>query len=258
MGKNFPWRIAAPSFVIPGTVAENWRFLAQNRFETAGVTAPDEVAVVLFESEGCLAYTEEDLAPDLPGLGLSCHTHLPLDLPWTDGGEAVFRIVRALLGKVDFLAPRVHVLHPPVHGEPAESRRLLREFLGCWKTEGLDPRTLLVENIRGAGLAELLPVIYEEDAGICFDIGHALAFGQLGLLDMPQAAARIRMIHAYGPDSRGRHGPLRSLDGSGRAKLREALRHLPEGGTVVLENFRWEDFRQSAEALPSVLGPEDG
>ena len=53
--------MAAPSFVLPGNIVENVRFLA-GRVE--------EVALCFFENAACLAYTEQDLPPDLRDLPL--------------------------------------------------------------------------------------------------------------------------------------------------------------------------------------------
>ena len=66
-------RLAAPSFVLPGTVAANARFLAHK---------VDEVALCFFEARACLAYGPEDLPPDLADLPLRWHVHLPVDQPW--------------------------------------------------------------------------------------------------------------------------------------------------------------------------------
>ena len=49
-------RLAAPSFVLPGTVAENARFLSGR---------VDEMALCFFEAQACLKYGENDLPPDL-------------------------------------------------------------------------------------------------------------------------------------------------------------------------------------------------
>ena len=75
-----------------------------------------EVGIVLFETAGSLAYTEADLPPDLAGLPLTYHVHLPLDLPWQDGpngAQATWDIVRRLVAITDYLSPNAYVLHPP-------------------------------------------------------------------------------------------------------------------------------------------------
>ena len=74
-----PAPVAAPSFVLPGNIVENVRFLA-GRVE--------EVALCFFENAACLAYTEQDLPPDLRDLPLRWHVHLPFDLPWPEKASA--------------------------------------------------------------------------------------------------------------------------------------------------------------------------
>ena len=75
-------RLAAPSFVLPGTVAENARFLSGR---------VDEMALCFFEAQACLKYGENDLPPDLAEPSesgrLRCHVHLPVDLPWRSAPE---------------------------------------------------------------------------------------------------------------------------------------------------------------------------
>ncbi|MDO5484253.1 MAG: hypothetical protein Q4F27_05035, partial [Desulfovibrionaceae bacterium] len=82
-GHALAGRLAAPSFVLPGTVAENAAFLAGK---------VDEVALCLFEAQACLAYTAADMPAALADLPLRWHVHLPVDLPWpTTAGKAEAR-----------------------------------------------------------------------------------------------------------------------------------------------------------------------
>jgi hypothetical protein len=96
---------AAPSFLWPGTIAENCARLA---------TTVPEVGLLFFETRSCLEYTDDDLPLSLAELGLRYHVHLPLDLPWAEGAEAVLETVHKLLAKCAFLQPWAAVLHPPL------------------------------------------------------------------------------------------------------------------------------------------------
>lgn len=106
--------IAAPSFVWPETIAGNCARLQ-------GLV--DEVGLLFFESDSCMAYTEQDLPQALARSGLRFHVHLPLDLPWEAGAPAVWSIMAALRAKASFLRPWCHVLHPPVPPECSAGAR---------------------------------------------------------------------------------------------------------------------------------------
>ena len=121
-------RLAAPSFVLPGTVAENARFLSGR---------VDEMALCFFEAEACLKYDENDLPPGpaepSASGALRCHVHLPVDLPWPPGHgtAAAADLALAVCAKAAHLHPGLAVLHPP-EGSPAHKRRLLRAFAARW------------------------------------------------------------------------------------------------------------------------------
>ena len=107
--------LAAPSWLVPGTVADNCRFLAGR---------VDEVGLLFFETDACLAYSTKELPENLAELPLSWHVHLPVDLPWQEP-ETCADICLQLLRKVAFLRPNRAVLHPPVH---ADAQGLLRRL----------------------------------------------------------------------------------------------------------------------------------
>lgn len=232
---RLPWKIAAPSFVWPARVGENCRLLK-------GLV--DEVAVTLFQAGPCLEYSELDLPPDLPGLGLSYHVHLPLDLPWSQGAEPVFELVRALLEKSFFLDPHAYVLHPP------HDPHLLDHFLRLWSGEN-EPQKLLLENIQGNDLLHQWSIIEKWDCGICLDIGHLLAFAQQEILYATGLWPRTRMLHAYGPGPGGEHDSLSRLDSHGFALLCTAMANMQIGGTVVLEMFDPEKLHSSLDIFHS-------
>ncbi|WP_461209760.1 cobamide remodeling phosphodiesterase CbiR [Desulfocurvus sp. DL9XJH121] len=236
-----PFTVAAPSFVVPDTVAGNCRFL-RGLFP--------EVGLCLYETGACLAYGPDDLPAEAPP-NLTFHAHLPLDLPWGRGPEAAARAALAVAAKVAHLEPRCYVLHPPA--TPDE----LARFARLWTGAGHTPGGLLLENVEGNDLSAVLDAAHGLGLGLCLDLGHLMAYEQHFL---PQAVdwERVRMLHVYAPwkletrpeDRKGhRHLPLMELDADGQTLLQTLVRSLRPGGTVTLEVFQKRGLMDSARLL---------
>lgn len=248
-GMGIPLQLAAPSWVIPGTIAENCAFL-QNKVA--------EVALLFMEVKSCLAYTRADLPPELAALGLSFHVHLPADLPWENGGEAVAGICLGLMDKVAFAGARRAVLHPPFPGDvPCGSA--LEAFAKTWRGNGRELPDVLLENTRENDLSGLKSFFGHGGFGLCPDLGHILAYGQtatLALLEALPPEAAPRMLHCNAPGSglpgepaKSAHLPLDTLDAAGRALGRRLCSLLAEGGVVVAELFDWSHIVRSLPVL---------
>jgi len=239
MTKNFtahaPWRIAAPSWVIPGTPAENRAYLG-GRFA--------DIGLYFLETAGSLAYTPAELPPG--GDAAAYHVHLPLDLPWDQGAGAAFAVAARLADMIAHLNPWGFVLHPPV------AAGLLTDFVDRWAASGRDPADILLENVEDAGHKALWPAARDLGTGLCLDVGHMLAFGQTSLLAAPGVFERTRMAHVYAPydpdnprdaarwrppKRQHRHRALSRLDAEGRAALRALLAGLPHTAVVMHEVF---------------------
>ncbi|BBD09757.1 putative uncharacterized protein [Desulfovibrio ferrophilus] len=231
--KGLPRRVAAPSFVIPDTVGANCHFL-EGLFP--------EVGLCLFETDSCLAYGDQDLPPDLPGLNLDYHVHLPLDLPWAQGAEAAAQATLDLVTKTAFLNPRFYVLHPP--GTTGE----LERFCTLWHNAGLQNRDLLLENIEGNDLDALLGVSGDLGLSLCLDLGHMLSYEQQFLLRVADWN-RVRMLHVNAPGKSSRHEALTSLGPEGKILLQALLEHSRPETTVMLEIFGEQGLFDSAALL---------
>ncbi len=247
---SLPWRTAAPSWVIPGTPAENRAFLGR-RFA--------DIGLYFLESHPCLAYAPKDL-PEDDGR-TTYHVHLPLDLPWESGATAVFDLAARLLGKVAHLRPWGFVLHPP------RLPGLLAEFMDLWRGGGRNPADILLENVEEAGPQVLWPAARDLGAGLCLDVGHMLAFGQTSLLAMPGIFEQTRLVHAYAPyDPRNerdaarwrlperehRHRTLAALDREGRDALRTTLAGIGPEAVVMFEVFDAEALSESEAAFAGL------
>lgn len=238
--------LAAPSWVTPGTVIENARFLADFPEKV------QEIALCLFDTEACLSQDLHKLRADLAALPLHRHLHLPTDLPWHRPDKAI----QAAIGLMDALAPDESVpavLHPPLG--PFAPR--LESFLRAWQSGGRQGPDLLLENIDGADLPALLPLIHAHDLSICLDVGHALAFNQTALLDFPALLQRVRLLHLHAPghdpDRPDGHRPLTELTPEQHRFMRAALTRTPPEAVLLLEIFDWRGYIDSLPVLERLL-----
>jgi len=238
--KKLPWRVAAPSFVIPAGVAENCRVLD-------GLAS--EVSLLFLETRSCLDYGPEDLPPWLAGLDLTYHVHLPLDLRWEQGGAPAsgpdpLDAVLALAAKAAFLSPRAFVLHPP----PDLGR--LPEIAARWAAGGPDA-PLLLENTALHGPDRLEGPARVAGLGLCLDLGHAMAYGHETAAESLDFR-RVGMLHLSAPGQSSRadeHLPLDRLDRAGRTLLRRWLHRLPPTATLCVEVFSLDGLLASLESL---------
>lgn len=244
-------RLAAPSFVLPGTVAENARFLA-GRVE--------EVGLCCFEAAACLAYTDADLPPELARLPLRWHLHLPVDLPWEAGGAAAADTALAVLDRVAYLGPQLAVLHPPAgaQGPETAAAHALAAFAARWRRRGAPQ--LLLENIRGCELTGLGAAFLDRHGlGVCLDVGHLLGYAQASLLasELPE---RARLIHWSAPGDRpghARHLPLDACTREQRAVAAALLRRFSPEAVHLLEVFHWAGVAASRRYLAELAGLAD-
>lgn len=226
---------AAPSCAIAGNIRENQAFL---KGKTPGI------GLCLFETEACLAYEARDL-PAEPG-AQKWHVHLPLDLPWEKGAEAVAEICGRLYAKIAWLAPEVLVLHPPAE----KGRELLAGFSRAWQ----EPAKIALENIACsdvAGLNEGDPDFLDEHGfEFCLDVAHLLCYGQWRLLESG-LPGRAMILHWSAPETADRHLPLTRLAGPELTIAREIMARTRADAIHLLEIFDWQGI---AESLPVLSG----
>lgn len=233
-----PWPIAAPSFIWPARVGQNCKQLEN---------VVDEAALVFFQTQGCLEYDQEDLPLWMADLNLSYHMHLPLDLPWGQGGQAAAETAIAVADKAAFCRPQNFVLHPP------DNHHLFLDFHRQWCARGMPSHSLLLENIGGNDLRPLLPAIAETDCRICLDYGHLSVYGQWSLVQEKLVHSRLGMLHLYAPVGGHTHKGLTSLPDQDQDAVLQLLDMLPAGQTVVLEVFSWPELRASLDIFSSWI-----
>lgn len=248
------FRLAAPSFVLPGDVAANGRFLAGR---------VDEVALCFFETQACLAYTRADIPSDLAtlpgrdGAPLRWHVHLPLDLPWPPDRNAAAcrdtaRLALRVLHRAEHLAPRCAVLHAPA-GSPDQQRRMLTAFIEVWRRHCSVP--LLLENTEHCDVLSLGEnFLFAQGAAFCLDVGHAMGYAQATLL-RSSLPARARMIHWSAPGKGDAHAALSAWTSAQRRTAEALAGILPPSATHVLELFSWQRLQASLPILNELLAP---
>lgn len=223
--------IITPSWVIPGTYAENLRFL-EDKTEISGVELlffmyDDEIRAQLdAEWDEIVRYRERfTFTAHLPDVLLPAHEELAARL-----------------------APLVRhfITHPP-RENPAAQARLLAEWAERYNA------LFLTENT-GPGLLEALLPHLDERAGLCLDTGHLLLAGRNPADFFRAHGRRIGEIHLHGVDKEeaARDGKLpdhRRLRGD-EAWLLELVPLLKEfGGLINLELFSWEEAGAGADLL---------
>lgn len=249
---------AVPSWVMPGTVAENCRFLGGR---------VREIALCFFETSGTLAFGPEDLPSPAEAAGMRFHVHLPMDLDWRPGegratggtaaleaaGRSCCRQALAVFAKAAGLAPHAAVLHPPAC--PAQDMvPLLSAFLDEWRTSC--PASLLLENTSEAslaGLPERAPELFADGAfGLCLDLGHLLRYHPF-LIEDRTLLDNVRMVHWNVLGERARHLPLTALTEEENSIARRLALAVPKSCLHVIEVFDWSGVRASVPVLRGLL-----
>ncbi|WP_156908055.1 cobamide remodeling phosphodiesterase CbiR [Desulfovibrio cuneatus] len=234
--------MAAPSWVMPGSVLENCQVLAP---------LADEVGILFFETEASLAAGAAELPPELAAFPLSYHVHLPVDLPMHQPEKAA-TIAATLVQKLAFLGVQRAVVHPPAGKDaPRLVQRFVQAFVAC--CQGV---TLLWENTKENSLLEISPVLLALNQRICLDIGHLLAYEQENLLLAPALLAQVDMVHINAPGEggqRSRHACLSTLTPAQEAVAKAALVASPPQAVLMFELFRWQEVEKSVPLVRQWL-----
>lgn len=244
--------LALPSWVIPGSIAENACFLAEKK-----QTGVREIGLCLFESAACLTYGNTELPQDLNALGFSWHAHLPFDL-FEKGPDQAAAIATELMRKVAFLDVRRAVLHPPAKAQDLE------RFARTWEQAGQNMADLLLENTSDAPLPLVSELAQQTGCGLCLDIGHAFAESRHGGKAGPKfaqtlehVACRARIVHMNAPEparsTSGKHYPLTTFNSQEKDLVRQALAALQPECVIMLELFSWPDIELSLPVLRELL-----
>lgn len=231
---------AAPSWVIPGSVLENARFLAGK---------VSHCGLCLFDWRASIAYGKDDLPDELGCINLEWHLHLPLDLPWEQGAAASISL--ELLKKTAFLKPGFVVLHPPSNRNLPETRKLLLDFAREWWQ--ITQVAILLENTADCDVCSLGENFLRQiEFGFCFDVGHFLTGRQSALLEN-DFIRKARLIHWHAPGGRDRHWPLTKLSVQEKGALTRIPALLLPHTIHMLEIFSWPEIEKSLPVVEEIL-----
>lgn len=252
-----PWRLGATSYVVPGDLATNARYLG-------GLV--DDVELVLFDAPGGpsnlpTAAEIAELAAIARGEGLSYTVHLPVDLPAQPFGNPLHPVLvqtQRLIDDMQALSPFAYVFHldgkvvrapstPLVFRQRwQEAARRTLDLLGEWVG---DPTRLALENVEGYDLG-----FYDDLVGArarCIDVGHLWVDGHDAPTYLHHRLSNTRVIHLHGLADRDHlslaYTPARQLD-----PVMSTLAAHRFDGVVTLEVFE-DDFATSLKAYAAAL-----
>jgi len=260
----FPYRIAAPSFVIPGSYQANAELLAG---------AVDAVELLFFESRPGHSLPQRGEIEALGALArerkLDYLLHLPIDLQLGSVDPAVRAESRRRLLGVWELGRSLRPAQVVLHLEPGP---LQAEERGDWVARaaaeveallaaGCDPRRLCLETL-DFGVEAPAEVAARCDVRLALDLGHALRDGLPALELLERHARRADLLHLHGVAAGRDHLSLEALDSAWLQRLAASLRAQAFAGVLCIEVFeaaalarslqRWEGaWNDPASQLPS-------
>jgi hypothetical protein len=237
---KYPYCVTVPSWVIPGTYAENLRFLAEQH----DIEAVELLFFLYDESVRKDLYNElEDIKSFSTRFIFTAH--LP-DVLKSEHEELV-----------ETLLPLVR--HFIVHPGKAETIETQAALINAWAEKygaGSSPR-FLAENTN-PGLLEKISPLLDPRTGLCMDTGHLLLEGRSPGEYFSQNHGRIKEIHFHGLDMKkaavdGRlpdHRPVKP-DAPWFGELFPLLEDF--NGILNLEVFSWEEAAQSLAAIKQSI-----
>lgn len=250
MNTPFFLPIAVPSWMIPGTCAENARFLASQAPPTARVRIT-EMGLCCFEAAASLTCPLTDYPTASPLLSL--HVHLPVDLAWTSGQPP--QQVMPLMARLASQGVTRAVLHPPAGGTDSA---LLAALIEAWSASGRSPADLLLENHRDINATDFLSLLDRHPVSVCLDVAHMWTYNQNALLSRLDPH-RVKLVHWSAPGAvRGKdaHLPLSRLSAAEIVSAHEVAARFPTALPLV-EVFSWEGILASLPLLTDMYGFSD-
>lgn len=250
---SFPFRLGAPSFVLPADILPNVRHLAP---------FVDDIEIVIFESDAIAPLPAPAVIDELIALArehtLTYTVHLPLDADLgtsdeTERTQSLGKMMR-VIEHTHRLTPHAFILHFPVQHQP---QARWHAALSCsieqlLEGAGIPPDHVCIENL-DYPFETITPIIEQYDLGICLDLGHAINHGVPVRPLLAAHIQRARVIHLHGVDETRDHRALTKADAGRIRKLVETLEANSDTPRVLtLEIFNAERLRKSMELLKGL------
>ena len=228
--------LSVPSYVIPGTYAENLRFLS----DKTGIDGVELLFFMYDEEVRTLMMAEIDEIRQFRSR-FSYTVHLPDSIApeHEDIIEATVDIAGA------------YVIHPPREDAGLVAFvRLMDDWRGRY---GKD--TFVLENTRVARFEAAEAVLRDSRYGlppVCVDIGHLRMEGYEPMAWLEAKADRVAELHLHGFNGRSDHVPI----GADEPWLTSLLPYLHGfSGVVELELFAWDQLQSVIPILRPAPGP---
>jgi sugar phosphate isomerase/epimerase len=252
------FRIGTTSYVLPGDIETNVRFLAGRVQDIEIIWFEPDTQAPLLSREGLIALQKLSRQKNF-----TFTVHLPLDLDlgapaaaarkrWTQTGLR-------MIWQAAPLRPWAYIVH--VNQKPADRRTnrslaawrsRVERSLASWLAAGVKPQALCVETLHYP-FAQIYPVVEALDLRICLDIGHLRKEGYSFPDYLDRYWPRTRVVHLHGVCQGKDHQSVRHLPRSWRTALFRA-----EGGPAVervitLEIFSRRNLDSSLNALKEYI-----
>jgi len=252
---RYPWRLGAPSYVIPEAVLPNVELLAP---------LVDDVQLLFFESSNTSQLAHEVPVAALAELAaahdLTYTVHLPTDI-FLGPADAAMRQagideIERLVAQLAPLSPVAFDLH--LNQQPglapgqwqeniASSLALLRGRLGS------EVAKIAIENI-DYPFAQLQSLVAAHGFSLCLDLGHVLYY-QHDWRAAVDLASQAKHLHLHGVRDGRDHRPLGFDQVDHLVAVGQSLAAGGFTGVLTLEVYKYEYLRRSCEVLAELWQP---
>jgi sugar phosphate isomerase/epimerase len=225
--------LSVPSYVIPGTYAENLRFLA----DKAGVDGVELLFFMYDEEIRTLMLAEIDEIRQFSSR-FAYTVHMPDSI--FPQHEDIIEATRDIAGS--------YVIHPPREDAGLDAFvRLMDDWRGRYGRDAF-----ILENTRVARFNAAEAVLEESRYGlppVCVDIGHLRMEGFDPMAWLETKSGRVAELHLHGFDGKSDHVPFRADE----PWLSDLLPYLHGfAGVLELELFAWDQL----QAVIPILRPD--
>ena len=235
---KFPFRLSAPSYIVPGDIATNVAYLSRK---------VDDIELIIFESDEICPLPDVETIASLRQIALdndlTFTIHLPLDIWLGDPNEAernksVGKCLR-VVERMRPLVPLGFVLHCNRKLKDSSTQvddtcwqKNVEKSIGELLLSGIPSNMICIETL-DYPFTLIEPILHEKELGVCLDIGHIL-FNDFPLDDyLHRYSDETRIIHLHGVKEGKDHCALSSIERKYLSLLFKRLSEIDRHETVV-------------------------